>query len=241
MFNQRKFIGSLLITFLFLFVGIASASFETRGGAEVNVPYTFVQTCSDATYMTLDIITTPSGAVVPINENMTLNGSRSWVYNYTPTQLGRYDFLGFTDGCSQSFGTYIIVTPNGLIQSTSQGIGSMMFMFLMIALTFLFGWIGFKLTESKNLWVLGIFFLFLSLLLVVYNVWLGYEYHRNFTGLTDSSMPETIFYIFMFLLVAGFLSSLGMLFLRWKDLGRYIKQQIKNRKEDEEFDKDFED
>jgi hypothetical protein len=101
------------------------------------------------------------------------------------------------------------------------------------------GFVGFRLMDSKYLWILGIFFLFLALLLMVYDVWLGYEYHRNFTGLTDSSMPETIFYIFMFILVAGLFTSVGLIFLKWKDLYRYIKGEITRSKEEEEFDKDW--
>lgn len=135
------------------------------------------------------------------------------------------------------------VTPNGIVQSTAQGIGSIAFLGLMLVLTFLFGWMGFRLSESDKLWILGIFFLFLSVLFMVYDVWLGYDYHRNFTGNVDSSMPEIIFYVFMFLLVAGLVISGLLLFTHWKEYARYIKREIKDRdynlKEDE-FDREFE-
>ncbi len=129
-----------------------------------------------------------------------------------------------------------IVTKTGLsLQSTSQGLGSLSFLILMISLTGLFGWIGFKLTESKSLWVLGIFMLFLSILFVTYDVWLGYEYQSTLTG-TTSTIPQTIFYIFLFLVVAGLLVCLALLFTRWKEVVKYLKDYFNKKEEDTDDD-----
>lgn len=166
-----------------------------------------------------------------INQPMTKTG---FFYNYTfcnTTVIGSYTVNGCSDLDCWSYD--FDVSPGGVKQSTSQGIGSAVFLFLMFGLTCLFGWIGFRLSESKILWVLGIFFLFLSVLFVVYDVWLGYEYHRTFTGLTDSNMPAIMFYSFLILLVSGLLVSCALLFLRWKQLYRYYLQAIKKRDEDD--------
>ena len=56
-------------------------------------------------------------------------------------------------------------------------------------------------------------------------------------------MPEIIFYIFMFLLVAGLVVSLLLLFTHWKEFARYIKREIKDKDynlKENEFDREFE-
>ena len=134
------------------------------------------------------------------------------------------------------------VTKTGNEQTTAQGLGSSIFIILFIALTCLFGYIGFKLITSPYLWVLGIFFLFLSVLLIVYDTYLGYEYHLLLTGMPNSDTPQIIFYIFMILLLAGILTSLALLFLNWKKVFRYIKREIKRKEEsyDDVEDWDYE-
>jgi hypothetical protein len=226
-----------------ILISFVSAEVNSYAPVKQNECVTLKQTCASCSYVNVSV-SYPNSTLAVSNTGMTNQGGGVWTYEFCDTsQLGRYDVNGEGDieGTATGFNVlWFEVTPQGLIQTTSQGIGSAIFLLLMLSLTILFGWIGFKLTDSKNLWILGIFFLFLSMIFVVYDVWLGYEYHRNFTGITDNAMPETIFYIFMFLLIAGLLSSLALLFTRWKDAARYIKNELTKRKEDEEFDKDFE-
>jgi hypothetical protein len=248
--NKKAFISviaSVLIG-LVVFWGIGMVSAETET-YPVNTPINLILTCtindaipSSATTMNFTLAY-PNGSLML--DAVQAQAKGSGVFNYTITfpEIGTYyPILLCVDGENSNSNpdNKYDISPLGMSQTTSQGIGSGVFLFTMLALTCLFGWIGFKLVESKNLWIMGIFFLFLSILFVTYDVWLGYEYHRNFTGLANSGMPGTIFYVFMTLLVVGFLSSLGLLFLRWKDLAKYIKNQLKKKKEDEEFDKDFE-
>lgn len=241
----NKKIGlSILIAIIILFFVMSFVSAEINNYAPVKQGdiVTIKQVCASCTYVNITI-SYPNSTIAISNQAMVSQGAGVWTYDFSNTsQLGRYDVNGEGDlnGVATGFDVlWFEVTPSGITQTTSQGIGSAIFLFLMLSLTILFGWMGFRLSESKSLWILGIFFLFLSVLLIVYNVWLGVEYHRNFTGLTNSAMPEIIFYIFMFLLVSGFLSGLALLFLRWKELGRYIKKEIQKKKEDEEFDDDF--
>jgi hypothetical protein len=44
----------------------------------------------------------------------------------------------------------------------------------------------------------------------------------------------------MFLLTAGLIVSVLLLFRRWKDLARYIKTELKTKDNDDEFDRDLE-
>lgn len=131
------------------------------------------------------------------------------------------------------------VTTAGIMQTTSQGIGSAIYLVLMIVLTFIFGGVGLKLSQSKTWKILGIFLVFFSVLLLVYDVWLGSEYYITFTGLSNSAMPQTIFYIFMFILVAGLFVSCALLFIRWKEVFRWFKKQLK--KKEDTNDEDIED
>lgn len=249
-FNKGNYFNKLMekkiifILPLFLLLLLSFSTAEDDGsvligkqGNCINLP----QECTNCSYINLTTITLPNMTTLLFNVpmNQTINS-----YNYTFCNthlLGNYGYcmVGDVDGVATSVCKPFIVTTNGLLQTTSQGIGSAVFLFLILALTILFGWMGFKLSESKTLWIVGIFFLFLSVLFVVYDVWLGYEYHKNFTGLSNSGMPETIFYIFLFLLVVGLLSSLALLFTRWKYLARYIKKEIKSKNGDDEFEGDF--
>ena len=199
-----------------------------------------VQNCENSTYANITRITFPNSSIALVGQfAMTRNDDN---YNYTfsnTSNLGQYLVYGSCDenGRYTAWVYDFFVTPTGIIQTTSQGLGSLGFLILMLSLTVMIAWGGFRLAETKNIWILGVFMLFLAGLLMVYDVWLGYEYHRNYTGLSDSGMPETIFYMFMFIVVVGLLVSAILLFTRWKDLLKYLKREWKDKKQDE-FDFD---
>jgi hypothetical protein len=95
------------ITFLFLFsLNLISASEDNAGDYSIHEQFTFTQPCSDATYVTLSLIKTPSQTII-IDENMTLIATKTWGYNYTPSELGKHFFEGKSDGCEGSYATYI--------------------------------------------------------------------------------------------------------------------------------------
>jgi hypothetical protein len=185
-----------------------------------------------------------NGSYLVNNQRATSQGQGSFNYTTIFDEVSDcYKVKMFCTDGTYSFsdeGCYKI-NPTGVDQTTSQGIGSLSYLLIMFGLTVLIGYLGFRLSENKTLWVLGLFFIFLSLLFVVYDVYLGYEYHRNFTGMASSGIPETIFWIFMFLLIGGLIISVGLLFLRWKELARYIKKELKTKDKDDEFDKEIED
>lgn len=137
-----------------------------------------------------------------------------------------------------SFDSFLQVSPLAISQTTPQGIGSAIFLILMVTLMFTFGGVGLWLFKKETWWILGIFFVFFASLLLVYNTWLGYQYHRLFTGLPDSAMPERIFWILLFIVVLGLLATAALLFLRWKEVLRYIKKEMKKK---EPKDEDLED
>jgi len=237
----------LLILMLILVVGVVGATVGTIGPFKQGVSANLIQTCNDCTFNNVTTILLGDKTLLVLNVPMQIDSSGTF-YNYTlnstyTSSFGTYEVCGVGDDSNGANWCYDFdVTANGLAQSTPQGLGSAAYLFLMIILMFVFGFMGFKLAKSQNLWIFGIFFMFLSVIFLVYNTWLGYEYHRLFTGLPDSSIPMTIFYIFMLVLVLGFLVSLTLLFLRWKEVFKYVKREIRRKESSkEEEDWDFDD
>ena len=178
-------------------------------------------------------ISYPNGTTFISNQNTTPLGNGAFSYMTRFPVIGIYQVQVFCWDGAYSYsdiGTYEI-TLTGTKQSDAQATGSLAFLFLMIFLMVFFGWLGLTLVKNSYLWVAGIFFLFLCVLFLVYNTYLGYEYHLLLTGMPTSQTPEIIFYIFMFLMLAGILVSLALLIVHWKKIFRYIKREIK-RKED---------
>jgi len=107
----KKVYPAFLLAFIFL-ISFTSASVQNYPEQSVDEQFTFCQTCSDATYITLSTIQTPNSTLFT-NQNMTDMGSGDFCYNYTPVLAGRHDFRGISDGCLKTFATYVDVdTPN---------------------------------------------------------------------------------------------------------------------------------
>lgn len=196
-----------------------------------------IKTILNTSAVTISSLNYPNTSNILGITSMTKKGLN---FNYTfcnTTTLGTYTY-SYNDSEGNVYVNDFLITSSGTTQSTSQGLGSLAFLGLMLILMFVFGIGGFKLTKSEYWWILGIFFMFLSALLLIYNTWLGYEYHRTLTNLGSSAIPEIIFYIFLFILVLGLLSSLALLFLHWKKVFKYIKREIKRQPKE---DRDVED
>ena len=109
---MRKIVTTSLLVMLLMCVALVSASLPTYPEQNVGEQFTFCQTCSDASYITLSSIQTPNETQY-INVSMNSTGNSEFCYNYTPQLAGRYDFRGVSDGCTQTFAVIIDVdTPN---------------------------------------------------------------------------------------------------------------------------------
>jgi hypothetical protein len=131
---------AMLFLCLMVSLSFASATLDGYGSKKVNQPFIFCQVCSDATYITLTSIETPT-TTIQINENMSMTGTGQYCYNYTPSEIGRYDFRGISDGCEKSFATYMEVTPSGFG-------GTSTFYFIMIILIGALIFMGFNIKEE---------------------------------------------------------------------------------------------
>lgn len=232
---MKKTILSLFIG-IFL-IGLASASISHLGSFKQGECVELPQSCTTCTYNNISRISVEATSQSIISQELPMQ-KIGILYNYSfcnTSVLGKYivEGHGDLDGTDTIWNYDFDVTPIGLTQTISQGIGSAVYLILMLVLMFVFGFVGFRLTKTENWWILGIFFMFLSSLFLVYNTWLGYEYHRLFTGLPDSAMPETIFWIFLLLIAAGILASAILLFRHWRKVIRYIKKEMKRKEPDD--------
>ena len=241
--KTKVFIVLLLISL----IPLVSSQEQYLGSFTQDGCVQLIQTCTNCTYVNVSSIELiqPTSEYYYGQEVMEKSGLARYNYTFCNTStIGTYVYWTYGDPngiLSDPTGVTFEVSPLGLKQSTSQGLGSFGFLLLMIVLTFLFGFLGFRLSKDQTWWVLGIFFLFLSALMLIYDSWLGYEYHRLFTGLSDSGVPEVIFYGLLMIFVLGSLVTLALLVTRWKELFKYMKKEIKRKesyKEAEDWDYD---
>lgn len=234
---SNKKILTILFLSLFLISFVFASDIKT---IKQNEEATLYQMCSNCTYVNITSIKYPNSSVLIIGEGMNKSGE-DYTYSFSDTSnVGNYYYnvCGDKDGISKCEVISFEVTATGYSQSTSQGIGSFGYLLLIIILMFVFGYIGFKFFQTENWWILGVFFEFMALIFLVYNSWLGYQYHKFVTGLPTSNIPETLFYMLLFILVVGSLTCLALLFRHWRKIFRYIKKEIKRKEED---DSDLED
>jgi len=112
----------LLIMCMLLFSFSFTSSIDSQGYGKRGETFTFIQTCSDASFMTLLTVQYPNRSVETINANMTALGSGAFGYNFTDTIVGRHDVTGVSDGCTKTFATYFEITGTGFGLDTPKSI-----------------------------------------------------------------------------------------------------------------------
>ncbi len=104
----------ILVSFIFLFLFSFTTALDEQGKGFEGRNFTFIQTCSDATWMQLSTIQFPDRSIDIINTNMTSYGGGTFGYNITNTITGRYDVNGISDGCVKTFATYFEIGKSNL-------------------------------------------------------------------------------------------------------------------------------
>jgi len=101
-----------ILVLVVLLIGLVSALLNLPP-AKLNQEYIIKQTCSSCTH--LNITVSNINGIILNNIEMSDNGSGTWVYNFTPTILGRHEVTGEgdLDGTNTGFATYFLVTPSG--------------------------------------------------------------------------------------------------------------------------------
>ena len=197
---RNRIINTLAVIVLVVIIANNVTSQETSFGVfKPNTDIELVQVCANCSYINITSITLANKTVIYLSATMTKKGSD---FNYTldkewVSEIGKYYVrgIGNPDGVPTVWISSFEINPLAISQTISQALGSFAFLFLMIVLMFVFGYVGFRLFKTENWWILGIFFVFFAVLFLIYNVWLGYQYHHVFSGMPDSSVPERIFWI----------------------------------------------
>ena len=159
---KYKMKKQFLLMLVFLLSMSMLSALDTLGTAKVDNDYQFCQVCSDATYITLSSVQTPT-TNVNINSNMTSTGSGQFCYNYTPKEIGRYDFKGISDGCEKTFATYIEVS------STGNSDGATISLFLLLGASILMG-IGMYFRNPYLGLFSGMLFIVAAIFMMVYGI-----------------------------------------------------------------------
>lgn len=142
MMNKNFYTLFLLV---FLVSMVSASTLPQYNSKQVDEEFSFCQVCNGATYINLSNIETPNSTEI-INAGMSIVGEGSFCYNYTPTQVGRYDFTGISDGCSKTFAVYIDVTADGSTYDTGDSL-----IRIFIAIFFILMMLGFyKITNGVN-------------------------------------------------------------------------------------------
>lgn len=235
---MKKYI--LILLMILFFSNLVNAQVQTLKPVEQNDCITLPQSHANATSINITKIRYPDDS-----ENHTIiemSTENSYDYNYTfcdTSLLGGYEVstLGNGNGILTKVIYDFEVTPSGELQTTGQSIGSAIVLVLMICLTLICGFIGFKLINFDYLWVLGVLFLVFSVFLVIFDLWLGVVYTQNYIGVTnDTSLIQNLFYLLLFVIVAGILISIVLLAKNYKKVMKWITpDKIDDGWDDNEF------
>lgn len=178
----------------------------------------------------------PNFSVAVDGVNMSKDDQR-FNYSFCDTNyLGVYRFDYF-DPVGNVYDNSFEVTQLGYRQTTAEALGSSIMLIGFLFLTFLFLYVGFKLTETENLWIFGVLLMGVSIFFVVYDLYLGMIYSMNFIG-TDklSGMPEKLFYIFLIAVVAGLLVSAIVLIRHLPKVIDWLKRSMGLKKDEDDWD-----
>jgi hypothetical protein len=104
----------LTILLIGIFLISSASALETMKPATLNEEYIIEQTCASCSYVNVTVSNT--NGIIFYNAEMANNGSGVWMYNFTPTQVGRHDAKGIGDinGEGTSFASSFQVEAGGL-------------------------------------------------------------------------------------------------------------------------------
>ncbi|KKN19465.1 hypothetical protein LCGC14_0945370 [marine sediment metagenome] len=216
----------VLILGIFL-ISLVTPVQQTLGTFKSGECVNFIQICDNCTYNNISAVLYPNSTVALSNIAMTKDDT---YYNYSfcsTSTLGNYIVNGFgdLDGVKTSWSYDFDITSSGFKQTTSEALGSSMYLILIISLIMMFSYIGFRLTNSDELWVFGIFLIFIALILLIYVTYLNMFYYKFYIGsLNTSLIPSIIFGFLLFSITAGLITAALLLLKR---IPKYIGKLFK--------------
>lgn len=216
---MKKTISLILIFGVLLILPLINSqlTFEPNEPAEIKLSCFDIDSgFCDATTTCNITVFSPNMTAIVDDQPMTNNIN---YFNYTtPTLFERGEYNAIVS-CNKS-GTHgytsfaFVVTS---IPATGQGIVAVGILLSLVGLSFLFIFIGFKFSESEKLFPIALFFILVSLILVVYTLHLGYVYNRDILVSSMTTSGQSRIYIGIMYGLIG-MAFLGLLFLIVKTL-----------------------
>lgn len=221
---MRKLILTLFISIFLL--GIVSSDLGTF---KQNDCVSLYQYCDDCTYVNLTKVQYPNGTISTINEAMTKDDVD---YNYTfcdTDDLGDYYYTvkGDKGGEVTTERLEFEITSTGKNFNTGQSLSSFGILFGSLVVSFLFLYLGFKISVNPKMVPISFIFIVISIILIIYSLFLGWTIgsdiieHEAFT-----STAETIFVAVLWLMVAvAIISFIFFFFAFIRELGNERKMK----------------
>lgn len=222
--NFKIMLAFLLFIFsLFMIDNVYASLGVFKQGTDINL----LQTCNNCTYCNLSTITYPNSSIIYENIPMEKDGTS---YNYTlnstyTNAVGQYKYCYDCGNSEENIVGCITLDINhaGVIPTTAQSGLSIAIIVSILFIMIFFGILGFKLTDNKQFFAIGIFFIIISIIIAVYGLYLGLIYSQDYLY-SSTSKPQSALFI-------GILYGLiGMMFISLLILIIMTIKEIKERK-----------
>jgi len=162
----------------------------------------------------------PNMSVLVDNKRMT---NQLTFHNYTIPSIQTRGEYNAVVSCEKGGSTYGYSSFNFIVTGmpmTNQGTVAASILLSLIGLAFLFGFIGFKFTESDKTFPIALFFILITLILSVYVIHLGYIYGRDILISDLSTGSQWAVYIGILYSMVGmaFIALLGLVIKTIKEI-----------------------
>ena len=230
---ELKKITLLFLSFLIIFNFIsASQTFERGKKIDLKVPFEVNGSMASGSAWCNISIQYPNSSFIFENEEM--NNLNNGNFNITlennqTEEVGKYLWTAFCcDGskCASGSGEFGI-TATGRDFTDGEALTSIGILLGALFLSFLFMFLGFKLSENSKALPVGFFFIILSLILGIYSLHLGFSISSDILQYKSISSTASVIYTsFLWLIVSiGIISIILMGIAFIKELGKVIKKK----------------
>jgi hypothetical protein len=180
----------LLIPFVF-------GEVQTLGTFKINECIDLKQTCSNCTYNNISSVVAPNSSILLSNVKMNKSGTH---FNYSfckASALGEYIVNGYgdVDGILTIWAYDFEVTPTGTNTTQAQGWIAVGLLLSIILISFFFSFLSFKLSDYNNLYPVALFFLLLSIITIVFGLYLGVIYSQDYLYTSHTIEPHSQLFV----------------------------------------------
>lgn len=224
----------LIILFVFLFSLISLASADdflgNDDGFARNSTVNLLGTCENCSFMNVTKVIYPNSSFAFLGQfGMTKNGTE-YNLSFNKTQdLGTYTYTicGDLNGVTTCKNINFKITPNGKSFDSGQSIGSLGIIFGAITLAFFFLYLGLRLGQTAKLIPIGFLFVCLSMMMVVYSLFLSFIFSQDIIQYQSlSSTAEIIFVVILWIIVGAFVTFIALMLIAFiKELNEVVEKR----------------